>query len=183
VAFDTSSCAIEQYTGLPVCLIGESDVQLLHASISQVVAYMATHHIPRDEGDLPYEYRDYIPDRVSGNDVAALSRIAAAAALRGIDLPPVLAPLYLGADAPVTQADVYYVAENAYAIAVVLGPLLSAMREADEVPCKAFPWGWLVAALTGGLLLGIALASAASDDPDRERRERERERRKEGRAS
>jgi hypothetical protein len=156
--FDQSSCAIEQLTNLPVCLVG-SDVQLLHASISQVVDYMATHHIPRDEWDAPYVYRDYLPDRVSGNDVAALSRIAAAAHARGITLPPVLAPLYSGQDAQVTAQDVYYASEHARILGEILGPLLSAMREADRVPCKSFPWAWVVVVAASGVLLGAVLTA------------------------
>jgi hypothetical protein len=160
--FDANACSVEQYTGLPVCRVGDGDLQLLHASIAQVVAYMAEHHLPRDAWDAPYVYRtDYLPDSVSGNDVAALSRIAAAAVARGIDLPPVMTPLYSGADAPVKQEDVYYVANNARLLGEVLGPVLSAMREADEVPCTGFPWGWLAAVAAGGVLLGVVLTASS----------------------
>ena len=178
MAFDasSSSCQVEQHTGLPVCQPEPSDVQILHANIAVVVSYMADHHIPRDPWDGPYVFRDYLPEMISANDVAALSRIGAAATARAIDLPPVLVPLYSGTDAPVTDQDVYYVADRARDIAEVLGPVLSAMRAYDTARgCGGFPWGWVVAASLGGVLLGVLTAHALRRDREGEDRRRARE--------
>lgn len=166
MAFNPASCATEEYTGLPVCPIAPSDLEMLHANIAQVVEYMATHHIPRDQWDAPYVYRDYLSDAVSGNDVAALSRVMAAAVARNIDLPPLLAPLYAGQDVQVVDSDVHYVAENARVIAELLGPMLSAMRAADED--RAFPWGWVAVIAVSAGLLGAVLTA-----PSRKRDKRE----------
>ncbi len=168
MAFD-ADCVIEQGTGLPVCSVDYGDVVMLHSMIAMVVAYMEDHHIPRDEWDAPYVFREYIPEKVTANDVAALSRIGAAAVARGIDLPPLLAPLYAGQDAPVAGEDVEYVAVNARDLAELLGPVLTNMRAADVQPAR-FPWGWIVVVAVGGVVLGAALAANVGSQEKRNKR-------------
>lgn len=165
-----ASCMIEEHTGLPVCSLESADVQLLHANIQAVVDYMGTHHIPRAEWDAPYVYRDYLAEMITANDVAALSRIGGALHARGLDLPPLLAPLYAGEDKAVVADDVYYVAEHARGLVELLGPMLTAMKAADEgCECRGFPWGWLAIVAGGAFLLGLILTAPSQKERGREK--------------
>jgi hypothetical protein len=161
MVFDAlESCQMEEVFRLPVCSQSAPDTVRLHAALQTVVAWMADHHVPRDNWDAPYVYRlDYLPDWISANDVAALGRITVAASLRNVPLPEVLVPLLpaqLGEQ--VTANDVTYTAAHAGEIADVLGPLASAMDATTNGHEGRRPrsW-WLLASAAAGVLVGCAI--------------------------
>lgn len=162
MAFDSvERCTTEEVFNLPVCLKDDPDGTLLHTAIADVTEWMYAHHIPKDAYDPPYVYRrDYMPEWVSANDVAALSRIAMAAHVRGIALPLVLEPLLPAQQGEQVAADdVTYVAAEAGAIAAALPDLLAAMQAADGGSTGDEKlWVVLAAIFAGAAALGVLAA-------------------------
>lgn len=160
MAFDSSaSCTQEEVFHLPVCLQNDPDTILLHTAIVPVVAWMASHHLPKDPYDAPYVYRTYMTEWISANDVAALGRIAMAASMRSVPLPALLQPLLPASPSDQVKAgDVTYVAANAVGIAAALPALLAAMQTDLGAPADVANWWALAGIAAGAVAVGIVVA-------------------------
>lgn len=155
-----ASCVVEEVTGLSVCTIDPpSLVAQLHALLQKASVYLEEHHrAVSDRWDAPYHYRNtYLPEYVSGNDVAALSRLLAEAKVRDIVPQVALLPLVTQeVRAPVTSADVEYLAGNADIIVPALEDVYSAILLHDARYRVRIPW-----MLLAGIGIGIAAATIA----------------------
>jgi hypothetical protein len=152
-----ASCVVDEVTQLSVCTIDEPAVTRLHALIERISNYLEVHHLARTEPyGVPYHYRtNYLPDRISGNDIAAVSRIIAEAKVRGILIPSILLPLAAQGLVPVTSADVEYLATYADEVIDPLETLYATIQAIDGTPSK-LPW-----LILGGLVATVFIMTYA----------------------
>ncbi len=156
MAFEDVFCVEDEVTQLAVCQVESSAVSKLHASIRRISAYLEFHHLAvKDEFDVPYHYREnYLPDKITGNDVTAINRAIAEGKARALYIAPVLHPLDSIGYTPVVSDDVAYVAENTLELAAALDTLIIKIQEYDDLHGRFPRWLIVLGVVTGVATLG-----------------------------
>lgn len=158
-----ATCVFDQITELPVCTLEGVSTARLHAILDRVSMYLESHHLAvHDPFDVPYRYRtDYLPAYVSGNDVVAVARIIREVEAREMLVPTVLVPLAPppAERAPVTEADVEYLAGAADDVSLVLEGLLDDLVAYDALhtPDGRHSPLVLLGVIIGGLAAGFVI--------------------------
>jgi len=154
------ACPQDTITGLSVCTIDQVVTARLHGLLRDVSAYLYEHH--RASDFTAYRYRTaYLPEYVTGNDVAAVSRAAQEALARGLALDPILSPLVPGTKhEAVTSGDVDYLAQNAPEVTRALTAVYDAIKTADATGVKTNMWHLFAYGVAGivGLVVIVELA-------------------------
>lgn len=146
-----ASCDFDQVTDLPVCDIIDEDRVALHDALAEASDYLLQHH---RAATAPYQFRRaYLPGRITGNDVVALSRLGQEMGARYMSVGPELSPFLpvgeTGKREYVRADQVEMVADNAGKLAMTVRAALEAIK-AWDVHHETRPGGiWVLAAAVG----------------------------------
>jgi len=148
-----ASCVIDQVTNLPVCDILDEDRVALHEALAVVSDYLLEHHMA---DTAPYHYRrTYLPGRITGNDVVALSRLGQEMGARHMTIPseftPFLPTTTGSAREYVKPEQIENVADNADKIEERVRAALEAIKVWDAQHRRGGGARWIFAAAVGAI--------------------------------
>lgn len=157
------ACVTDQVTDLPVCDIDPAALVPLHEALGVASDYLYTYHLAPT---ARYKYRrDYLPEKITGNDVVALSRLAQEMSARGLTVPPELS-YFLPVGDPsvrdyVTGPQVEYTASAAPTLTPAVEAALTAIQAYDESQNVSGDARWIFAVAIG-VVVATGTAAALS---------------------